>query len=358
VTNSDVSKVIRYNVLVIPGDTVTIAQPDWTYSKRIHLNTSASGANVAGSVYNFPVLIRLTAAAFNFTQAKTNGADIRFSKQDNTPLPCEIERWDPVNGLAEMWVKVDTIYGADSMQSLIMYWGNANAADNSNGAAVFDTAAGFAGVWHLGETGDSIHDATGDAFNGKNSGSTAAAGIIGDSRKFANGNYIKISGLLKSPSNVTLSAWVRYDTASRGQDVFSIGDAVLIRLDDSINGMGTIGSYHNDSMVNDSNYANVSSRRFLAKTGWHHLAYSINSATQTQTFYIDGAPYAISHDINPIYYAGLGADTYIGKHGNGKTIFNFTGQVDEVRVNHISVSADWIRLCFMNQEEQDALVRW
>jgi len=355
-TNGDVPKIIRHNVQVISGDTVTIAQPDWAYSRGICLNTSASGANVAGNVYNFPVLIRLASDAFTFSQAKNNGADIRFTKHDFTPLPYEIERWDAAKGQAEIWVKVDTVFGNNAAQSIMMYWGNPNAADNSNGTAVFDTAEGFSGVWHLSETGESIHDATDDAFNGKNSGSTAATGIIGDSRNFKNGNYIKISGLLKSPASVTLSAWVRYDTSSGGEDIVSIGDAVLIRVDDVMNGIGTTGSYHNNSIVSDSNYANVSSKQYLAKTGWHYLAFSINSATQTQAFYIDGVQCAVLYDVHPIYYAGLGADTYIGVHGNGKKIFNFVGQVDEVRVNRISVTSDWIKLCFMNQKEIERLI--
>ena len=122
--------------------------------------------------------------------------------------------------------------------------------------------------------------------------------------------------------------------------------------------MGTTGSYHNDSLVNDSNYTDVSSGRFLSKTGWHYLVFSINNVAHVQTFYIDGTQCAIAHDVNPIYYAGLGADTYIGIHGNGKTKFNFIGQVDEVRVNRISVATGWIKLCFMNQKAQDVLVRW
>ncbi len=44
--------------------------------------------------------------------------------------------------------------------------------------------------------------------------------------------------------------------------------------------------------------------------------------------------------------------------GNGQKSFNFNGMIDEVRVNNISMSSDWIKLCFMNEKAQDALVRW
>jgi hypothetical protein len=336
--------------------TVSVFIPaGWRYSRRFYLNTTASGADVAGSVTNFPVLIRLTADKFDFGRAKSDGADIRFTQSGGTFLPYEIERWDPVAARAEVWVKVDTVRGDDSTQFLTLLWGNETAAYGSNGAAVFDTATGFAGVWHLGENGDNLYDATIDAFHGMNSGTASTGGIIGNSRNFSKGNYIRIAGLLKAPSNVTLSAWVRSDTSKGGQDIVSIGDAVLIRLDD-VFGMGTAGCYHNTPVVSDSSYAKVNSGKYLAKTGWHFIAFSVNTAARTQTLYIDGVQSAISHDVSPINYAGLGADTYLGMHGNGKTGFYFAGRIDEARISASAATADWIKLCYMNQKEQDVLV--
>ncbi|HEX7509909.1 MAG TPA: DUF2341 domain-containing protein, partial [Chitinivibrionales bacterium] len=218
-TNSSNSTILRYGVHVASGDTTVVWNSGWNYSRKITLNTSSSGADVTGSVTNFPVLIRLTADNFDFTQARNNGEDIRFSKRDNTLLPYEIERWDALGKRAELWLKVDTVKGNDSSQSITMYWGNINAPAQSNSASVFDTAHGFQGIWHFGENGDSIYDATGHAFNGKNTGSTPAAGMIGNARNFANGNYIKVSGLLNSPGNLTLSAWVQSTVSNQGQEI-------------------------------------------------------------------------------------------------------------------------------------------
>ncbi|MBN2036742.1 MAG: DUF2341 domain-containing protein, partial [Chitinispirillaceae bacterium] len=345
---------IRYNLAVASADTTWVRNPSWQHARALILNTSVTGADIAADVENFPVLIRLTSGKFDFSQAKSNGADLRFTKPDNTTLPHEIERWDPVAGHAEVWVKVDTVRGNDGGQSILMYWGNPDAADGSNSTAVFDTADGFTGVWHLGGTRDSIYDATGNAFDGKNVGAVAAGGVIGGAAQFTSENHIKIPGLLNRPSNVTLSAWVRSDTAVKG-DIVSIGDAVLIRFDD-IMGFGTGGFYHNNPVVNDTMYARVVSGQYLAKTGWHFLTFSIDAATQVQAFYIDGVSCGATLDANPINYAGLGSDTYIGMHGNGKTAFNFTGRIDEVRVNNKAVTSDWIKLCFMNQRSDDLLV--
>jgi hypothetical protein len=352
-------QVLVGSVIVPSAGTITIAFAEWAFSRRIALNTTSSGAGIPSDIIGFPVLIRIDRNNFNFSEAKADGSDLRFAKSDGSPLPYEIERWDPVTELAEVWVRVDTVRGNDSTQSIMMYWGNPNASDGSNGVTVFDTANSFLGVWHLNENGDSVYDATADAFHGANSGSIMAAGTIGNSRKFADGNYLKISGLLNSPSNVTLSAWVQSDKSTGSQDIISIGDAVMIRLDDYLFGKGTSGWYHNSPInYDDSKYAIDSSGRYLANTGWHYLTYAINSETHVQTLYIDGVQSVAINDTNPIYYAGLGADTYIGIHGNGKTTYNFGGQIDEVRVSGIAESPDWVKLCFMNQKVPDALVKW
>ena len=177
----------------------------------------------------FPVLIRLTGSAFDFSQAQTSGGDLRFAKSDNTPLPYEIERWDPAAGMAEVWVKVDTVLGNDNTHAITMYWGNPNVADSSNGAAVFDTASGFQGVWHLGEAGNTVaKDATINGFNGTLYGMTAASsvpGAIGIARNFDGASgYIQMIGTAAGKLNFSqngfyaVSAWVCADTLDFGTD--------------------------------------------------------------------------------------------------------------------------------------------
>lgn len=359
------AQLAKDSITVDPADTAYVAYPAWKFSKTLSLNTTAAGAGIAGTVMNFPLLIRLNSANFPFGQAKSDGGDLRFTKANGAPLPYEIERWDPSSGGAEIWVKIDTVFGNDDTHRIVMYWGASAVSSAANGTVVFDTSNGFAGVWHLGENIDSVHDATADFFNGMNSGTTPTTGMIGNARSFTNGKYIKITGLLKSPANVTFSAWVSSDTLNWGQnnnwgqEIVSIGDYAGIRLDDAF-GIGTSGWYQNKPIGPgpDSSFIIVNSGRFLANAGWHFVAFSINTATYEQALYIDGVRCAIANDVNPIYYSGLGSDTYIGIHGNGEKIYNFSGRIDEVRVNKISLSPDWIKLCFMNQKEQDALVKW
>lgn len=363
--NGPDGRIIKKNVVVTSGMTTTISDSLRAYSKRLYLNTSTSGAYIAGNIMNFPVLIRLTSNNFDFSQAKSGGEDIRFAKIDGTSLPFEIECWNTAVQQAAVWVKIDTVYGNDSTHSFMMFWGGSAVNTESNGSAVFDTSNSFQGVWHLSENGDTTNDATNNAFNGIDSGTTASAGMIGNAKKFSNGSNIEIPGLLGSPASITLSAWVNAgptDPAQNGnlsQEIVSIGDAALIRLDNG-SGIGTCGSYHVSviPISKDTNFQITGSGRYLANTGWHYIAFAINTTTKVQTLFIDGEQCAISHSTNPIVYGDLGSNTFIGIHGNGKKTSCFNGLIDEVRVNKTSLSSDWIKLCYMNQKTVDMLIKF
>ena len=117
-----------------------------------------------------------------------------------------------------------------------------------------------------------------------------------------------------------------------------------------------MGAVHLYSHTGDTAFNNVASGRFLKQTGWHLLTFTVNQGSHTQAFYIDGMNVGSGADMNAIRYSGVGQNTYIGKHGNGKADFNFSGRIDEVRVFRAPVAIDYIRLCYMNQKAQDALV--
>src|SRR5688572_22247476 len=50
----------------------------WAHNRVLVMNTTAGGANIASNLADFPVLIRLNSTVFNFNDALTGGADIRF----------------------------------------------------------------------------------------------------------------------------------------------------------------------------------------------------------------------------------------------------------------------------------------
>jgi hypothetical protein len=336
-------------------DTVRLSRfGGWTHSRSVLLNTSGTGANVAGTVHGFPVLVRLTPQVFDYSQAQPDGGDIRFAKPDSTPLAFEIERWDPLAGIAAVWVKVDTVQGDNDMQSILMFWGNPTAESASNGGAVFGVDNGYIGAWHL--DGGSA-DATDNHHDGTNFGAEEVIGIIGFAKKFDGGDSIRIPGLLGRPATFTLSGWIRTDTtAFSGQDIVTLGDAALIRADEVVGGYGTGGYAHEYTRNQDTTFLKVTSGVNIAKTGWRHIAFAFDNVTLAHSLYIDGVPVRVVNSAIAVDYTGVGDNTFIGAHGNGKSGYNNRGLIDEVRVDRVVRSVDWINLCYMNQRQDDRLV--
>ena len=220
--------------LLQPGVTAAADDlTDWRYSRDVQFNTSASGANVAGDVSDFPVAVALSAENFDFSQALQNGADVRFTAgKDGTPLSHSIEHWGRDDRSALVWVKVDAVRGNSTSQSIVMHWGNPAAKNASDSAAVFDTKQGFVGAWHLAEEGGTSEvgykDATANAANATGVNMTPesrAAGVLGPAAKFrhADNQWIKIDGekrkLFDLTDRLTFSAWAWADSfANRGDE--------------------------------------------------------------------------------------------------------------------------------------------
>jgi hypothetical protein len=371
---TDTVSSIDKKVNVVPGDTITIPYASWKFSKRLVLNTTASGAKVPGNVTGFPVLIRLSQSNFNFAGAKSDGADIRFAKQDNTPLSFEIERWDSAKGLAEIWVKVDTVFGNDNTRYFTVYWGNSNAASVSNSAAVFDTANGFQGVWHLNQA---AHAAAGDATKNHYDGTPSdtapvpAPGMIGTAYEFDGvSNSIVMNGTANSTMNFaqngyyTVSAWVFADTLdySGASDTTYKNDMTIVSKDNCQYALKTRSTnwqffeYHN----------NVGWQGTFApaqKRSWKYVV-GVREGSR-QYMYVDGV--CVADSVNTFLGSteprSTAADVAIGKmpgkqypslptDGPG---YYFNGKIDEVRISSVALSANWIKLCFMNQRAENAL---
>jgi len=75
----------------------------WTYRKKITIDETKVDADLT----DFPVLVKLTSTNFDFSKARSDGYDIRFTSSDGTTLlKYERERHDATNQVAEYWVKI------------------------------------------------------------------------------------------------------------------------------------------------------------------------------------------------------------------------------------------------------------
>jgi hypothetical protein len=371
-SGSDSLSTIVPQVVVRSDDTTDIGPVSlWQNARQIVLNTSQSGAGVGESVIDFPVLIHLTSSTLDFSQVKGNGGDLRFFSIGKTSLPYEIEQWDSVGQNALVWVKVDTVFGNNDTQSVLMVWGNPDAMPQSNGV-VFDTAQGFQGVWHFNEAGDApCLDATKNRYTGTSYGMSPQSSVlaaIGLGRKFDGSSsrfqmHGTAAGKLNFPENgnYTISAWVFLDTADTGNQVIVSKGYWQYFLKAS-----------HDSAASGYSWNFV---EYHANNGWQKTADSAEIQSWTyvvaqrrgdrQYLYVNGVPadsmITMIPDTMP---RDTGNDFMIGRYiqaittGPSEGFGYFHGSMDEVCVSNVARNPAWIRLCYMNQRANDALVRF
>jgi hypothetical protein len=366
-SGATIPNTLAENISVVPESTVTLVYSAWLHNKKMYFNTTESGANVPGNVVNFPVLIRLYSTDLDFSQVKPGGGDVRFANSNNMPLPYEIERWDATGGVAEIWVKIDTVLGNSSSQYIVFYWGNATAASTSNSMAVFDTSNGFQGVWHMAQaTGASVADATPNHFNGTPYNLPAASvvpGYIGMARQFdGQSSYITMpgtaTGALDFPKNATycVSAWVSADTLNgRYRIIASKGN-----------------KQYNLQIKNTDEWEFAEFRDTPQDSvGWEETA--TPAAMDAWTYVVGMRVGAMQYlyvngncvDSSIILFPLKASDSLrqrdetnnftIGKLPALQSYF-FAGIIDEVRVSNKELNADWIHLCYMNQRMDDKFV--
>jgi hypothetical protein len=286
--HNEVAPVDLDSVITRSKDTVSMPFAGWLHSAKINLNTTASGADVTGDEYGFPVLIRLSKNNFHFDQAARSGSDCRFANPEGNSLAFEIEQWDSVRGAATIWVRVDTVFGNNEAQSFLMFWGNPRVAPIANGGTVFDTGNGFMCVYHF---NGNVNDATLNRHNGTDNNTVdAEVAMAGRGRGF-NGSpqHIQLGDLPDRPSG-TISCWmkpnvtVNFSTATtqgiwgkktsdsldftlslRGTDFYAVSGGAKA---------GGPGSLFSKLETTDSGYYLASSTSAFSAGVWYYISWS------------------------------------------------------------------------------------
>ena len=317
----------------------------WRYSGSVYILTTPEGADLpaAASEKDFPLLVRLHKEYFDFRQAKPAGEDIRFFTSDGAPLAYQIEEWDAANGTASIWVRIPAIKGS-ARQEIKMRWGNAGAAGESSGAAVFNESNGYLSVWHM---GDPVKDEVG-TLESKDTGTTSSSGIIGKSRRFGEGKGIRCGeNIATYPSGASphsSGAWFRAgkpnatilgwgNEQAQGKVVMQFVSPPHVRMDCYFSG------------------ANVTGGSALPMSQWIHVVHTFKNGDSR--IYVNGVLDGSSTAAGAPLAIKSPARMYIGGWYNQ---YRFDGDIDEVRVSKVTRSADWVRLEYENQKPLQTLV--
>lgn len=273
---------------------------DWSMRKPVTLNAPAGEATDA------PVLIRLHTGNFDFLSANEDGSDLRVVADDDaTALPFHIEKWDGLNQLALVWVKLPRLATGTSVW---LYFGNPEAPPAGDARATYDAASA---VYHFAESagnpadsGPAGSDAT--AFTG----TRVAASFANGGARFEAGQRLELPPV---PANGgwTASLWLK-PAALDGVLMQAAGLSVALAK-------GTLDA--------QAGTARVASAAALAAGRWQHVAMVVDGGTLR--LYVDGAPAGEA--------AGAAMPAGPLTVGDG-----YRGEIDELQLAGAARSAAWI----------------
>jgi trimeric autotransporter adhesin len=309
---------------VVPTNTVPGAQTTAEDSPRVFSTGNGNAINIsdsdAGGANN-----QITLSVTNGTLTLASTAGLSFASGDGTADASMV-----VRGTA---AAINTALNGLSFSPAANYNGGAVLTLATKDAVLLsldiDTAlVGRYAFENTGALGTDTSPAAGNAATvvGVSSVVDGTRGLVASLDGLGSSN-LQVSGLFGNPSSATLAAWVQLTSAdSRGAEVISLGDSLLLRLDATASNNQLRGSYYDGTDWIDTDFAVV-----LAGTGWHHVAYSFDDVNNTASLYLDGRAVAQISTASSISYT-LGASTTIGTQGDGDPQFDFNGRIDEARI--------------------------
>ncbi len=338
---------VSVSFLIIFFQGISFAQPaGYGYGKVVTIQS----AQVMGNLNNFPLLVTVTdpnlKSVSNGGQVQSeNGYDIVFTGDDcSTLLSHQIEKYNPVTGEYIAWVKVPNL-SSDFDTKLGLFYGK-SAATNPSTTSTWP--ASYKAVWHF--SNNSFADATSNNNNGTNSGTTNAAGKIGDGRSFSGSNEITVSNhaSINLNANFTLEAWVRRTINTSNHGILGKGaNGYVLGVDWPQGGADNLNLW--------LNFPSPGPGYQLFHTGpiglntWQHVAATFDG--EYVRLYIDGV---LDYTNSNVPASTFLADAGLLRIGNGNGSGKWVGQLDEVRISSTARSTNWIATQFNNQTNPGA----
>src|SRR5450830_1641211 len=268
-------------------------QDDWHYRKQISVDTTAQGAAINQALGRTALLVRLHTGNFTFDGVKDDGSDVRFVSADNkTVFNHQIESFDPLMGMALIWVDVPKVEGGQR-QDLWMYYGNQKAPAYANGA--------------LNATGSSID------------------GVVGRALQFSGQPLL----LPASPSlqhtagsAFTFSAWLRLDQAS--------GEQIVLARREGLHSL-LLGLNQGTPFVEIDGQRAVSTQP-LNPGQWQHLAFTAEG--EKLVLYVNGRETASLAVAMPAFNTRLAIGADLPEAASPH--LPFAGAMDELRLSKVA----------------------
>ncbi|HDH07005.1 MAG TPA: DUF2341 domain-containing protein, partial [Thermoproteales archaeon] len=229
----------------------------WSYRKEVTIDNTSNSNNLI----DYQVKVTLNSTNFDFSKAKSDGADIRFTDDDGTTLLNHwIEKWDASGEEAIIWVKVPSI-PASSNRTIYLYYGNSNASSTSNGDDTFDFFDDFLGTsidsnkWNTVNGGLSYSITDGilrcnGSFQGSSSGD---GGFAGWQSKTSFGLGRAIRGKIKVDHGQ--AGYYNKDEIGFGKRTYPVNTEFFVDVDQSSSNSNGVFSVGNGSSSSNTSWS-------------------------------------------------------------------------------------------------------
>ena len=306
---------------------------DWGYKKKISLDVKKLQQDGGSVPEDGLALIRLHTGNFTFfSDIAEKGKDIRILANDEkTPLKFYIEKVDPVNEMALIWVKLPKELAKSAEPDMWLYYGNPTAVDGQDAAGSFDLSQ----VLNYQFETSSVKDLTANANNPSEITASNESGLIAGAASFQGNQIIRIPAspsLQMSPATGwTVTTWLKCDQAHQQNSVLfqrsGAGSTVTLAIKEQT------------PYLEITNTAGVK-QEYAAKTtvaadAWHHLALVVNA--DNFILYIDG----VITGSFPVALAELTSDITMGADAQGAR--GFSGLIDQLAIFKTARDANAIK---------------
>ena len=309
--------------------------PDWSYRKELLLDTSSMGLAADESISNKSLLVRLHTGNFGyFMDVMPKGEDIRFiSADDVSPLKFHVEKFDPINEMAMIWVQFPSISAETKQQKIWMYYGNPLAVSGEERNASFDKNQVL--VYHFDELDVVPRDATAYANDAAIfSAQRTDASIIGRGIEFDGKSAMVLPEKpilsIEPEKGWTLTTWIKIDQPQEA--VLMEQRFVNDKLKLILSGQSLSASIEDDN----GTVLRTASNTVLTMGSWHHLAFVITQ--EKMSLYLDGKETSYLETAIPVFNGRM----TIGNDAAGDN--GFIGNLDELTLSNTARSENWLGL--------------
>lgn len=349
--------ILAENLVVRSGDTTELEVPA-THEAQFLFDGSAAGAALEEDVVDFPLLVRLDSANFDFSLTSTYPG-LAFARPDGTPLRFQVERWSASSRKAEIWVRMDTLRAGADSQALVMRWRTPDPADQFKKLNVFDTASGYVGVWHLGDATTARVDATpigrwAETVN--YDGDETVEGMVARADRLDRSDDFLDLGVVDVEKTITLSAWIKPERINANWA------AIIYKPSDEGSASRVGYSLEHKWSSWTSNFGLGGQGRSMdllhtpaGKSAWILLHGTYDG--RKSVLYVNGDKVLEESGTFTSPLCRNGYHTLAGAYVPNDPERNFGGIIDELRIEKVARSPAWVRLSYESQRSDRSVLR-